>query len=224
MLNEKWPAREPAFLALPVWTQTLRESDRTPSDTSPDSSAASARSAIDPPSRLPGIAASPSIRSQNSRQLPADALGLERLVDHVVDERRFSRAGHAGDRNEQAQRNHQVDALQIVAPRAEDLQELPLRFPPPLRHRNAQIAAQVAARDATQRPRAILRAFRKRSPCRRARPRPDRDRESCPRPASYPDRARRQPACFPSRAGRAEFRSGGSYRADARPIEGSSST
>ena len=145
-VERKMPGGQPALFALPAWPQTLRESDRTPSDTSPDSTAASARSAIDPPSRLPQAPR----RLRSGRSIRASfrpvRLACERLVEHVVDERRFARAGHAGDRDEQTQRNHQVDALQIVAARAENLQELPLRFPPPLRHRNAQIAAQVAAR------------------------------------------------------------------------------
>ena len=75
----------------------------------------------------------------------AGALGLQRFVEHVVHQRRFPRAGNAGDGHEHAQRDHHVHALQIVAVRAENFQELALRLAAPRRHRDVQIAAQITA-------------------------------------------------------------------------------
>ena len=44
------------------------------------------------------------------------------LVEHLVDQRRLARAGHAGDRGERAQRDLGVHALEVVLGRALDLQ------------------------------------------------------------------------------------------------------
>ncbi len=44
----------------------------------------------------------------------AAELALEIAVDHVVQQRALSRAGHAGDRGERAERNVDVDVAQIV--------------------------------------------------------------------------------------------------------------
>jgi hypothetical protein len=45
-------------------------------------------------------------------------------VEGVVDERRLARAGDAGDAGEEADRDRDVDALQVVAARAGDAQPL----------------------------------------------------------------------------------------------------
>ena len=54
----------------------------------------------------------------------------ERLVEDVVDERRLARAADAGDRRQQAERNADVDVLQVVGARAAD-DELALQRGPP---------------------------------------------------------------------------------------------
>ena len=46
----------------------------------------------------------------------------ERLVEDVVDERRFARAADAGDGGQHAERDRDVDVLQVVRARAEDLE------------------------------------------------------------------------------------------------------
>src|SRR6185369_3660674 len=67
-------------------------------------------------------------------------------VEGVVDERRLARAGDAGDAGEEADRDRDVDALQVVAARAGDAQPLLGWWPdPPLRHRDAQRVREVAA-------------------------------------------------------------------------------
>ena len=52
----------------------------------------------------------------------------ERLVEDVVDERRLARAADAGDRGQHAERNLDVDVLQVVLARAAD-DELALQLP-----------------------------------------------------------------------------------------------
>ena len=75
----------------------------------------------------------------------AGALRGERFVEHVVDERRFAGTGNAGDGDEHAERDRHVDAVQIVAVRAENLQEFALRLAAPCGNGNAQFAAEIAA-------------------------------------------------------------------------------
>ena len=53
----------------------------------------------------------------------AVALGGERFVKNVVDERRFAGAADAGDDGERLERNHQIDVLQIVDVRAVEADE-----------------------------------------------------------------------------------------------------
>ena len=49
----------------------------------------------------------------------------ERLVQDVVDERRLARAADAGDGREHAERNRDVDVLQVVRARAADRRARP---------------------------------------------------------------------------------------------------
>ena len=56
----------------------------------------------------------------------------ERLVNDLVDERRFARSGHSGDRDHHVQRDFHVDVFQVVRARTEELQC-------PLRHRLAAL-------------------------------------------------------------------------------------
>ena len=49
-----------------------------------------------------------------------EEMARQRFVQDVVDERRFARAAHAGDGDENAERNGDVEILQIVLPRAAD--------------------------------------------------------------------------------------------------------
>ena len=50
-----------------------------------------------------------------------------RCVKRVVDQRRFARAGNAGDAGQQADRQVDTDVAQVVAARSDDLQQ-PLRI------------------------------------------------------------------------------------------------
>ena len=69
----------------------------------------------------------------------------KRAVQNVVDERRLSRPADAGDRGQHAERNPDVDVLQIVRPRAAN-DELALhRRAPSFRRRNRPLACQVRA-------------------------------------------------------------------------------
>jgi hypothetical protein len=47
----------------------------------------------------------------------AEVLG-QRREQHVLDQRGFARAGHAGDAHQAPQRDRQIDALQVVLARA----------------------------------------------------------------------------------------------------------
>ena len=70
---------------------------------------------------------------------------FERAEHHVVDERRFARAGDAGDRDHHAERNIDVDIFQIVHARAGEAEHAfgvdlaPLAF-----RRDAHLSAQIA--------------------------------------------------------------------------------
>ena len=59
----------------------------------------------------------------------------QRLVEDVVDERRLARAGHARDADEQAERELDVDALQVVLRAPRTVNE-PRSSGPPLRDRD----------------------------------------------------------------------------------------
>ncbi len=75
-----------------------------------------------------------------------DALHQHREED-VADERRLARAGYAGDGNEVAERDRDVDVAQVVLSGALDLEHLTGQRPPRLRHRDLFATAQVPPGD-----------------------------------------------------------------------------
>src|ERR1700678_17801 len=79
--------------------------------------------------------------------IAAGAAGPQRFVKNIVDQRGFARAGDAGDRDEQAQRNHDVEAFDVVAARAENLDEFSLGLAAARRDQDFQFAAEVAPGD-----------------------------------------------------------------------------
>jgi len=73
----------------------------------------------------------------------------EHLVEHLMHQRRFARAGNARDASEHLQRNLYVNALEVIGARALEAQPLALvvhvDFAAEARHRNGHRAAQVFA-------------------------------------------------------------------------------
>ncbi len=84
-------------------------------------------------------------------EIAARALDLQRLVENVVNERGFAGAGNAGDGDQLAQRNHDVNILQVVGARAADAQEAAGGLAATGRHGDAQLAAQIAGRERLRR-------------------------------------------------------------------------
>ncbi len=83
---------------------------------------------------------------------PGDLAGAvevvrERRVEDVVDERRFARPRHAGDDDEVAQRERDVDVLERVLTRSLDDEAATVLTATRLRHRDGQSAAEVTAGD-----------------------------------------------------------------------------
>src|SRR5690242_9502219 len=72
------------------------------------------------------------------------ALGFQGLVDYVMHDRRFTRPRYSGDRDEQPQRNHQINILQIMRSRAKNPQKAPRRLMAHRWNRNAQLAVQIS--------------------------------------------------------------------------------
>ncbi len=81
---------------------------------------------------------------------PAAPLGVERFVEHVVNERGLARARDAGDAGDCVQRNHQIDILQVVAARAKNLEKFARGLATARGHRNAQFAIQILRRQRTR--------------------------------------------------------------------------
>ena len=73
-----------------------------------------------------------------------DRLG-QRAIEDVVDQRRLARAADTGDRGQRAERNRDVDVLQIVGARAADDDLALRRGPSRRRRRNRALAAQIRA-------------------------------------------------------------------------------
>ena len=67
----------------------------------------------------------------------------QRLVERVDEQRRLAAARHAGDGGEQAERNLGRDVLQIVAARADDLEQAVRVRRPPLRDRDLAHAVEI---------------------------------------------------------------------------------
>ena len=141
----------------------------------------------------------------------------------VVDQRTLARAGHAGHADEHAERDLDVDVLEIVVRRAEDAQ--------PAVPRSDDAAGGVSIRNSPARylPGHALRSPRPRRPAsrpprlrRRARRARDRNRSGDRRPASCLHRARRPPRYCPCRASRRSVSSRRWLSRGCRPIEGSS--
>src|SRR4029077_16423135 len=63
--------------------------------------------------------------------------------EDVVDERTLSRSTHAGDANEDAERNIHVDVFQVVVPRPDDAESLAVGRPPALRRFDLRATRQV---------------------------------------------------------------------------------
>src|ERR1700719_1025256 len=73
-------------------------------------------------------------------------LGLrQRFVEHLVQQSRLPRAGHARDGHNHTQRNTQVDAFEIVGPRSTNLDLLRPGLAAHRRQLNPQIVGKVAA-------------------------------------------------------------------------------
>src|SRR5881397_2281655 len=70
---------------------------------------------------------------------------LQPRVENVVDEGGFSASTDARDAHQQTQRNSNVQILQIVLVRIEDLDVLPAVLAPEKRSRNLQLAPEVPA-------------------------------------------------------------------------------
>ena len=57
--------------------------------------------------------------------------GLQRFIDHIVNQRRFTRTRYAGHHRQQPQRDGHIDPLQIMQPRPEKTNRLAgVHFPP----------------------------------------------------------------------------------------------
>src|ERR1700678_729961 len=76
----------------------------------------------------------------------AAAARLQRFVQNVVDEGRFTGARDASHRNEKAERNHYVETFDVVAVSAKDFDEFTLWFAATLGNKNLQLAAEIASR------------------------------------------------------------------------------
>ena len=206
-------------------------SRRTPSRTSRDSSAATCRSGSGRCSTTSSIASTPVSASYAPTRSPrcclarvlAVQLRLERAQQHVVHERALSRSRNAGHRGHGAERDRDVDALEVVLARAGE------RDPPRPERAGARrapesrcapvryCAGERALGDARHRAgehelAALLAARRARAPpCSRRR-------------GSRPDRARRRAPCCRASRSRCSSRSRRSMSRECRPIDGSSST
>src|SRR3990170_7962308 len=77
-------------------------------------------------------------------EIAASTFGLQSLIENVVDQGGFSGAGNAGHSHQGAERNHDIDVLQVVSPGAEDAQESAGGQAPAGRHGDAQFTAEVA--------------------------------------------------------------------------------
>ena len=73
----------------------------------------------------------------------AGALGFERFVEHVVNQRGFAGTGDAGHGDHGAEREHHVDIAQVVRARAKDAQKTARRLAPQRRNGNAQFAVEI---------------------------------------------------------------------------------
>ena len=148
----------------------------------------------------------------------------QRTVQDVVDERGLAGAGNAGDHGEQPKRQGDVDILQVVGVRAEDLDGFAVGAAAMLGNGNARRAAEISSGERLGRWRRFARVCLARPDSRQRRRRPGRDRprnrrgEWCLRRARRPGRCCRD--CEAARANRA----GGRCRARASPMEGSSRT
>ena len=121
-IERKMAGRVAALFRFRRRGEKLRESRQTPSDRSRDSIAACDRLATGPPARRLQLVLALDAVAQ-FLEVAAGALRFQRFVDHVVDERRFSRTGNASDGHEHPQRDHQVDILQVVRPCAKNTQK-----------------------------------------------------------------------------------------------------
>ena len=89
------------------------------------------------------VAAAP---ATSAAQVAAGAFRFQALVQDVVDQRGLAGTGNAGDGYHRAERDHQVDVLQVVRARAKNSQKSSIRFMTQRGHGNSQFARQVARR------------------------------------------------------------------------------
>ena len=152
-----------------------------------------------------------------ARHLPrAVELVRQDRREDVVDQGRLARARHPGDRHQAAQRERDVDVVQVVLPRP-DHADLPLAVarPADVGHRDRAAAREVLPGHRLGVAPRAPRPTRSARPGRRAPPRPGRCRPPSPRPAPCPRRARRRSGCCRGRAAGSACRSAGGCRAGA---------
>src|SRR5207247_5746922 len=81
---------------------------------------------------------------------------LEAPVEDLVHERALPRSRHAGDRDEEPERDPDVDVLEVVLARAAHDEGLRSRLAPPRRQRDATAAGKVCAGDRARLPDDVL--------------------------------------------------------------------
>src|SRR5712692_1813459 len=74
----------------------------------------------------------------------AVALGRQRAIQNIVNQRGLARAADAGDHRQHSERNHQVHVPHIVQCVAEQAQEFAVRLVAIVRNRNAQLSAEIS--------------------------------------------------------------------------------
>ena len=75
----------------------------------------------------------------------AVALGPQRAIQHIMDQRGLPGAADSGHDCEHSKRNHEVHVLQIVQRRAKQPQEFAVGLVANVRNRNAQFSAKITA-------------------------------------------------------------------------------
>src|ERR1700678_1455563 len=86
---------------------------------------------------------------QNSRRaaIPLPLGHHQALIENVVQQGGFSRAGDASNRHQHAERDFQIDALQVVCPSAHDANFVSTRLAPLRRNLDVQFIGEITARE-----------------------------------------------------------------------------
>ena len=147
--------------------------------------------------------------------IPVALRALQRRVDHVVHERALARAADAGDAGQHAERDLDVDVLEVVLRGAENAHALVGRLAAGWPAPGSPARRAGTSPSATAAPAAAPRACPRRRRVRPARPRRAPCRRPCRRPGSCRRRARRRARCCPDRAACAGSRSAARCRASA---------